>query len=245
VRPTLFLSDLHLSPARPALVAAFHAFCTGPARGAAGVYLLGDLFDDWIGDDQLREPLPAAVAGELRALTAAGVAVGVVTGNRDFLIGDAFAHATGATLLSAPLVINLAGTPTVLLHGDELCTADRGYQRMRRITHNPLWQRRYLALPYKFRRGFANWVRNRSRSAISGKPPAIMDVEPQAVESAFREAGVTRMIHGHTHLPARHHLLVDGRDCERFVLADWYERGSYLEFDAAGGRTRDIAAPGS
>ena len=240
MRPTLFLSDLHLSPERPALVEAFRAFCAGPARDAAGVYLLGDLFDSWIGDDQLREPLAAGVAGALKAVTAAGVAVGVVTGNRDFLLGDAFADATGITLLSAPLVVNVAGTPTVLLHGDELCTTDVGYQRLRRHTHNPRWQRHYLALPFGMRRGIANWLRQRSSEATSGKPEAIMDVAPEAVESAFRDADVTRMIHGHTHRPARHHLVVDGRECERFVLADWYDRGSYLEFDAAGGRTRDV-----
>jgi UDP-2,3-diacylglucosamine hydrolase len=243
VLPTLFLSDLHLSPARPALVAAFRAFCAGPARAAAGVYILGDLFDDWIGDDQLREPLAAEVAAALKAVTAAGVAVGVVTGNRDFLLRDGFADAAGSTLLSAPLVVNVAGTPTVLLHGDELCTADRGYQRLRRITHNPRWQRRFLALPYAFRRGVASWLRGRSRAATSGKPETIMDVDASAVEAAFRDAGVVRMIHGHTHRPARHHLVVDGRECERFVLADWYQRGTYLEFDATGGRTRDVAAP--
>ena len=240
MRPTLFLSDLHLSPERPALVEAFRAFCAGPARDAAGVYLLGDLFDSWIGDDQLREPLAAGVAGALKAVTAAGVAVGVVTGNRDFLLGDAFADATGITLLSAPLVVNVAGTPTVLLHGDELCTTDVGYQRLRRHTHNPRWQRYYLALPFGMRRAIANWLRQRSSEATSGKPEAIMDVAPEAVESAFRDADVTRMIHGHTHRPARHHLVVDGRECERFVLADWYDRGSYLEFDASGGRTRDV-----
>ena len=144
MRPTLFLSDLHLSPARPALVEAFHAFCAGPAREAAGIYVLGDLFDDWIGDDQLRETLPADIAGSLKSVTSAGVAIGVVTGNRDFLLGDAFAQATGVTLLSAPLVISIAGTPTVLLHGDELCTADVGYQRLRRYTYDARWQRRYL-----------------------------------------------------------------------------------------------------
>jgi UDP-2,3-diacylglucosamine hydrolase len=242
MRPTLFLSDLHLSPARPALVAAFHAFCTGPARRAAGVYLLGDLFDDWIGDDQLREPLPAEVAGALKSVTDAGVAVGVVTGNRDFLLGDEFARATGVTLLSAPLVVNVAGTPTVLLHGDELCTADIGYQRLRRYTYDTRWQRRYLALPYALRPGIANWLRRRSQTAASGKPEDIMDVEDTAVAAAFRDADVVRMIHGHTHRPARHHLVVDGRECERFVLADWYDRGSYLEFDVEGGRTRDVVA---
>ncbi len=243
MRPTLFLSDLHLAPERPALVAAFHAFCAGPAREAAGVYILGDLFDDWIGDDQLREPLAAEIAGALKSVTASGVAVGVVTGNRDFLLGDGFAHATGATMLSAPLVVNVAGTPTVLLHGDELCTADVGYQRLRRYTYDQNWQRRYLALPYSVRRGIANWLHRRSRSAKPGKPETIMDVEPRAVEGAFRAAEVVRMIHGHTHRPARHHLVVDGRDCERFVLADWYDRGSYLEFGAEGGRTRDMASP--
>jgi len=243
LRPTLFLSDLHLSPERPALVDAFRAFCAGPARQAAGVYLLGDLFDDWIGDDQLGEPLAADVAAALKSLTAAGIAVGVVTGNRDFLLGDAFAEAAGITLLSAPLVVNVAGTPTVLLHGDELCTADVGYQRLRRYTRDPNWQRRYLALPYAVRRGIANWLRHRSSRATSGKPEQIMDVASAAVESAFRDADVVRMIHGHTHRPARHHLVVDGRECERFVLADWYDRGSYLEFDAAGGRTRDVVAP--
>lgn len=243
MQPTLFLSDLHLSPARPALVAAFHAFCDGPAREAAGVYILGDLFDDWIGDDQLKEPLAAEIGRALQSLTEAGVAVGVVTGNRDFFLGDAFAHATGVTLLAAPLVVSVAGIPTMLLHGDELCTADKSYQRMRRITHDERWQRRYLALPYSVRRGIANWLRRKSKNAVSGKEEAIMDVEPHAVESAFREAGVARMIHGHTHRPARHHLVVDGRECERFVLADWYDRGSYLQFDTDGGRTRDVVSP--
>lgn len=243
MRPTLFLSDLHLSPARPALLNAFRAFCAGPARQAAGVYLLGDLFDSWIGDDQLEEPLAAEVAAALKSLTTAGVAVGVVTGNRDFFLGDAFADAAGITLLSAPLVVNVAGTPTVLLHGDELCTGDAGYQRLRRYTHDPRWQRRYLALPYSLRRRIATWLRRRSSEATAGKPETIMDVAATAVESAFRDAGVVRMIHGHTHRPARHHLVVDGRACERFVLADWYERGSYLEFDAAGGRARDVVMP--
>jgi UDP-2,3-diacylglucosamine hydrolase len=243
MKPTLFLSDLHLSPERPALVAAFRAFCAGPARGAAGVYVLGDLFDAWIGDDQLDEPLATDVAATLAEVTRAGVPIGVIAGNRDFLLGERFARASGATLLPEQVVVNVGGTPTLLLHGDELCTADIGYQRFRRFVHDPRWQRRYLALPYAWRRRIARWLRGRSRMATADKPEKIMDVEPQAVDAAFRAANVTRIIHGHTHRPARHHLVVDSRDCERWVLADWYEHGSYLEFDAAGGQRHDIPAP--
>jgi UDP-2,3-diacylglucosamine hydrolase len=243
VPATLFVSDLHLSPERLAQVASFHAFCAGPAREAAGIYVLGDLFDAWIGDDALEEPLAAEVARAIRGVTAAGVPVGLITGNRDFLLGERFCQAAGVTLLPGQLVVNVGGTPTLILHGDELCTSDRAYQRFRRIAHDPRWQRAYLALPYSVRRGIARWLRGRSQRANAGKPERIMDVEPAAVAGAFREAGVSRMIHGHTHRPARHHLVVDDRACERFVLADWYERGSYLEFDQEGGRTRDIAAP--
>jgi UDP-2,3-diacylglucosamine hydrolase len=243
VPATLFVSDLHLSPERPAQVDAFHAFCAGPAREAAGVYVLGDLFDAWIGDDALEEPLPAQVARAIKGVTTAGVPVGVITGNRDFLLGERFCAAAGVTLLPGQLVVNVGGAPTLVLHGDELCTSDRAYQRFRRIAHDARWQRAYLALPYAMRRGIARWLRGRSRAANAGKPEQIMDVEPDAVAAAFRDAGVSRMIHGHTHRPARHHLVVDGRACERFVLADWYEHGSYLEFDQEGGRTRDVAAP--
>lgn len=245
MKPTLFLSDLHLSRERPSLVAAFRAWCAGPAREAAGIYVLGDLFDDWIGDDQLQEPLAAEIATALKEVVAAGVPVGLVAGNRDFLLGDGFARAAGVTLLPGQRIIDVGGIPTLVLHGDEMCTADLGYQRFRRFAHDPRWQRRYLALPYGVRRGIANWLRSRSRSAIAGKAEKIMDVEDTAVVEAFRGAGVARMIHGHTHRPARHHLVVDGRECERFVLADWYDRGSYLEFDTEGGRTRDVITAAS
>jgi UDP-2,3-diacylglucosamine hydrolase len=226
--------------ARPALVDAFDAFCAGPARGAAGVYVLGDLFDTWIGDDQLREPLAARVARGLRGIAEAGVPVGMIIGNRDFLVGQRFADAAGATLLPDQTVIDLAGTPTLLMHGDELCTGDVGYQKYRAFMRNKAHQRRFLALPYALRRGIAIFLRGRSRSATAVKAEAILDVEQSAVEEAFRAANVTRIIHGHTHRPARHHLVVDGRACERWVLADWYGRGSYLEFDGEGGRTRDV-----
>src|SRR4051812_24543713 len=137
LRPAVFVSDLHLAPARPALVAAFHAFCSGPARSAAAVYVLGDLFDAWIGDDQLKEPLAAGVARALRSVCAAGVPVGVMRGNRDLLLGRRFVQAAGATLLPEQIVVTLSGTPTLLLHGDELCTDDVSYQRFRAWSHDP------------------------------------------------------------------------------------------------------------
>ncbi|MEP7181516.1 MAG: UDP-2,3-diacylglucosamine diphosphatase [Betaproteobacteria bacterium] len=240
MRPTLFLSDLHLAPERPGLVAAFAAFCAGPARAAAGVYVLGDLFDSWIGDDQLREPLAAAVARDLHAVAQSGVAVHLMRGNRDFLLGERFAQAAGATLLPEQIVVDLCGIPTLLLHGDSLCTDDVQYQRYRAWMLDPAHQRLFLALPYPVRRGIARWLRRNSRRKTAGKSEDILDVTPAAVEAAFRATGVSRMIHGHTHRPARHHVFVDGRDCERRVLADWYDRGSWLEVDADGARTQDV-----
>jgi UDP-2,3-diacylglucosamine hydrolase len=204
------------------------------------VYFLGDLFDAWIGDDQLREPLAERVAMGMRGIANAGVPVGVMTGNRDFLLGERFTASAGATLLPEQIVIHLGGTPTLLLHGDELCTADVEYQRYRRFSRNRRNQRVFLAFPYGLRRRFAGVMRRKSKVTAAAKPESIMDVEPSAVEAAFRAANVTRIIHGHTHRPAHHHLVVDGRECERWVLADWYTHGSYLEFGEDGGRTRDI-----
>jgi UDP-2,3-diacylglucosamine hydrolase len=204
--------------------------------------VLGDLFDAWIGDDQLREPLAERVSAALRGIANTGVPVGVMAGNRDFLLGERFADASGAMLLPEQIVINVAGTPTLLLHGDELCTGDVGYQRFRAVARNPKYQRRFLALPYVVRRGIAAWLRRKSGTATAAKPETILDVANRAVETAFRASNVTRIIHGHTHRPAHHHLVVDGRDRERWVLADWYDSGSYLEFDADGGRARDVSA---
>jgi UDP-2,3-diacylglucosamine hydrolase len=220
-------------------VAAFESFCAGPARTAAGLYVLGDLFDQWVGDDQLREPMAAQVAAALRGVADSGVPVGIIVGNRDFLLGRRFAEAAGATLLPEQIVVDIAGVPTLLMHGDEMCTSDVSYQRFRRISHDSKWQRTFLALPYFFRRGFANWLRRKSRTATAVKPAGILDVEPGAVEAAFRAANVARIVHGHTHRPAHHRLVVDGRDCERYVLADWYDHASHLEFDASGARARD------
>ena len=176
----------------------------------------------------------------MRSIASAGAPVNVTAGNRDFLLGARFAEAAGATLLAEQTVIDLAGTPTLLLHGDELCTADADYQRYRRIARNARYQRAFLAFPYPWRRRVASLMRRKSASSTAIKAEAIMDVEQRAVEQAFRAAKVTRIIHGHTHRPAHHRLTVDGRECERWVLADWYGRGSYLEFDDNGGRTREV-----
>jgi UDP-2,3-diacylglucosamine hydrolase len=240
MKPALFLSDLHLSPARPALAAAFDAFARGPARAASAVYVLGDLFDAWLGDDQLRDPFAAAVAEALRGISTAGVPVRIGRGNRDFLLGARFARATGARLLQEQEVVDVGGTRTLVLHGDELCTDDVGYQRYRARMRTPEAMRRLQALPYVLRRAIAWSLRRASRGAKAQKPDAIMDVNADAVADAFRRHDVMRMIHGHTHRPARHLLVVDGVARERIVLADWFDRGHYAEVDEAGVRPRDV-----
>ncbi len=229
--PTLFISDLHLSRDRPALVEAFHAFVAGPARGVAALYVLGDLFDAWLGDDQLREPLASSVAGAFAGLAASGTPVYLQRGNRDFLLGERFARAAQATLLDDTAVHSVQGMSTLIMHGDLLCTDDVDYQRFRAYWQSPARRRRLLALPYFVRRGIAAFFRATSRRATANKPEIIMDVNADAVAAALREHRVARLIHGHTHRPARHELIVDGRACERYVLADWYERASFLRVD--------------
>jgi UDP-2,3-diacylglucosamine hydrolase len=240
VKPALFLSDLHLSPARPAALAAFHAFMRGPAREAAAVYILGDLFDWWIGDDQLRDPFAADVARALTELTEAGVPVHFARGNRDFMLGERFARSTGAGLLPDQKLLDLAGRRTLILHGDELCTDDVDYQRYRAWTREPARMRRFERLPYAIRRAIASWLRRKSRDATALKPEHILDVNALAVDAAFREHDATRMIHGHTHRPARHVRAVDGVVRERYVLADWHDHGSYLAVDDDGVHEREI-----
>lgn len=231
---TLFISDLHLSRERPELVEAFHALARGPARGAAALYVLGDLFDAWLGDDQLREPLADGVAQTLARLAASGTRVYLQRGNRDFLLGERFARASGATLLGDAVVHDVQGTPTLVMHGDILCTDDVDYQRFRAYWQDPAHRRRLLALPYFARRGIAAFFRATSRRATAVKPESIMDVNAAAVAEAFRSHGVNRLIHGHTHRPAKHELNVDGRARERYVLADWYASASYLRVDRQG-----------
>ncbi len=226
--PVLFVSDLHLSPDRPGPLAAFHAFARGPAREARDVYILGDLFDWWIGDEQLEVPFVREVATSLKALADGGVRVHVARGNRDFLYGARFERETGAKLLDEQTLLELDGTRTLLLHGDELCTDDAEYQAYRTRIRSEAAKRRLLAMPAFVRRGIAWYLRRKSRNATALKPESITDVSAPAVADAFRRHDAARMIHGHTHRPARHALDVDGRARERVVLADWHDRGHVL-----------------
>jgi len=231
--PTLFVSDVHLSAARPALVTRFLRFLEEEARAADALYILGDLFDMWLGDDD-PDPLNRRIIAALSALTAAGVPVSVMHGNRDFVLGPRFARETGARLLADPAVVHLCGTPTLLTHGDTLCTDDIGYQRARARYRQPWLLALGLATPRALRAAIGRRLRANSERTKQGLAAAIMDVNPQAVEAVLRAHNCQRMIHGHTHRPARHEHLVDGRRCERWVLADWYRAGSYLRCDDRG-----------
>jgi UDP-2,3-diacylglucosamine hydrolase len=241
-KPTLFLSDLHLSPDRPAALRAFHAFAAGPARDAAAVYMLGDIFDWWVGDDQMRMPFVADVVTSMRGISDAGVALYVGHGNRDFLIGHGLAEAAGATLLADFVLLDLHGVRTLLCHGDQLCTGDLEYQAYRTRMRDPEVQARLLRLPYFVRRIIAAWLRRKSRNTKALKPESIMDVSIATVEQTFRDHDAARMIHGHTHRPAVHSHDVDGIERERIVLADWELDGRYLEVSAAGAVERTISA---
>jgi UDP-2,3-diacylglucosamine hydrolase len=237
---TLFLSDLHLEDRRPEALPWLLAFLTGPARKAAAVYILGDLFEYWIGDDA---PPQAAVelAERTAALDAAGVACHFVHGNRDFLLGQAYADRARLRLLPETCVVNLYGRPTLILHGDTLCTDDVEYQAFRRQSRDPSWQASVLALPVEQRLRMAREARDASRAHTGAAAMEIMDVNPGAVREAFAAHGVRHMIHGHTHRPAVHrHDLGGGAEGERIVLADWYDHGSYLEVTAAGARSIDL-----
>ncbi|MEW5770438.1 MAG: UDP-2,3-diacylglucosamine diphosphatase [Pseudomonadota bacterium] len=236
--PVLFISDLHLTPERPAPAALFHRFIRDIAPHAEALYILGDFFEAWVGDDDLGLPFHAGVAASLKGLADAGVRVYFMAGNRDFLAGPRLAAHAGWTHLADPCVIDLHGHPTLLSHGDAYCTDDPAYQAFRQQVRTAAWQADFLAKPLEERRAMARAIRERSEQAKAGKKPDIMDVNPDAILAAMRQAGVTRLIHGHTHRPARHFLRVDGVECERWVLPDWYESGGYLACDSNGCQAR-------
>lgn len=236
---TLFISDLHLEDSQPRNTGCLLEFLAGPARKSEAVYILGDLFEFWIGDDALTETaLRVAQAGsELRS---SGVACFFMHGNRDFLLGKDYAAQAGMVLLPESLVIDLYGTPTLLLHGDSLCTDDIEYQAFRQQSRDPSWQAHILSLSVDERLLLAQKARDASKQHTGTSEMDIMDVNEAAVCDSFLEHGVRRLIHGHTHRPAFHsHSLEDGSKGERIVLADWYAEGSYLSVDAD--RTQSVS----
>ena len=233
--PVIFASDVHLSAQRPAQVERFLSFLAGPCRRVDALYLLGDLFDEWLGDDDVRDPHPRVLAA-LAALTAAGVSVATVHGNHDFLTGDDFVRRTGCTILDQPALITVYDTPVVVLHGDQLCTRDESYQRWRETFMNPENQRGFLALDFAARTARAAALRHESATLTRLKPDDIMDVTEAAVDDVLRAHNARHMIHGHTHRPQLHTLEIDGKPGMRAVLGDWYVDVLVLLWDHAGPR---------
>lgn len=231
---SIFISDLHLAPERPGTVESFFGFVNGPATQAQALYILGDLFEYWIGDDDLSDPFNASVAEALGLLARGGVAVNLMQGNRDVLMGDEFAARCGGRLIADPALLDLHGTRTLVMHGDTLCTDDVEYMKWRTKARDPAFQARFLAQPIPERKRLILGMRQKSEEHKQGQPPAIMDVANPTVERVLRDFDYPRMIHGHTHRPARHMHRIDGHDCERWVLNDWYGRGGYLRCDASG-----------
>lgn len=231
---SLFISDLHLGAGQPHSMAAFRRFAAESAPQAEALYILGDLFDYWAGDDDLEDAFHAQVIAALHSLADSGVRIYLMRGNRDLLMGEALANACHATLLDDPALIDLYGTPTLLSHGDTLCTHDAEYQRYRAQVHDADFQRQFLAKPLAERKAYIAQLRERSIAEKQSKDSAIMDVDNNAVAALLREYGYPRLIHGHTHRLGHHVHVVDGHTCERWVLGDWHQQGSVLRCDSSG-----------
>ncbi len=225
---TLFISDLHLEESRPDITGAFLGFLKTHAMGVERLYILGDFFEAWIGDDE-RTPLQEQVAAALREVRDSGTEIFLMHGNRDFLIGNDYCERAGATLLDDPTVIGLYGTPALLMHGDSLCTADVEYQKFRANMRNPQMQKMMLARPLEDRQQMARQLRQMSMAKNQGKAEDIMDVTPEEVVKELEHHGVQLMIHGHTHRPAIHDLEANGEPARRIVLGDWDTHVWWLE----------------
>ncbi|MDP2322965.1 MAG: UDP-2,3-diacylglucosamine diphosphatase [Gammaproteobacteria bacterium] len=237
---TLFVSDLHLDASRPAATDCFLHLLEGLARDAGTLYILGDLFEAWSGDD-VAGAHERAILLALKRYTTAGSRCFFLRGNRDFLVGSRFLLATGVTLLDDESLTTIDGNRILLMHGDTLCTDDHAYQRYRRVVHNPVMQSLYLALPAPLRSRITALARWRSTRVNAGKPAEIMDVNPAAVADALRRHRVQRMIHGHTHRPAIHSVDLDGQPASRIVLGAWYEQGSVLRWGTTGPELQTLA----
>ncbi|PKF51612.1 UDP-2,3-diacylglucosamine diphosphatase [Enterovibrio nigricans] len=229
----LFISDLHLSPSHPEITHCFFRFLKEEATKASALYVLGDLFESWIGDDD-ETPLHLSVAAAFKSLHDHGVPVYFIHGNRDFLVGKRFAKLAEMTLLPEHCVIDLFGKPTLIMHGDTLCIQDEAYQRYRKKVHNRLIQWLFFRLPLRIRKNIGEKLRQSSSDSNQYKSYDIMDVDPAEVVRVMNDENVTQMIHGHTHRPAKHEMNIGNQSARRIVLGDWYTQGSILRCTANG-----------
>ena len=236
---TLFVSDLHLDATRPQITRLFLDMLDTLGRNADAIYILGDLFDTWHGDDD-DNPLGYAITDGLRACVVSGTPVHLLHGNRDFLIGEQFVARTGCRLLDDPVRIDLYGTPVLLMHGDILCTNDVDYQAFRSGVRSHRWQQDFLRQSLQARRDMVQTLREKCRASAREKPDSIRDVNPETVVRFMTEHGVQQLIHGHTHRPGIHEFDIAGKPARRMVLGDWYRHGCLLECTPRGCRLRDI-----
>ena len=231
---SIFISDLHLCETRPNVTECFCSFLENVAYKSSDFYILGDLFDYWIGDEELDRPLPKLVVKGLNSLSNNGINIFFLPGNRDFLIGEKFAHASRLQRIDDFSFANLFGNNYLLMHGDTLCTDDTEYLKFRAKVRSKYWQKEFLSKPILERKRFAEKARNQSEKEKSLKSLAIMDVNRQAVLDVFLKYNSPTIIHGHTHRPAHHTYQVKGKTCHRFVLPDWDQGGGYIKCDSTG-----------
>lgn len=224
---TLFISDLHLSGERENITALFIDFLDQRASKADALYILGDLFEVWPGDDMIQPDYQSSIS-KLKQLSDNGLPIFVMQGNRDFLMDDKFAELSGVSLIEDPTIIDLYGTPSLLMHGDTLCTDDIDYQKFRKMVRNPTWKKEFFSLPDAERLAMTTKYRKVSKVETAKKEMSIMDVNQQTVETIMLEKNIQQLIHGHTHRPAIHEFSVNNKNMKRIVLGDWFEHGSVL-----------------